>query len=148
MCIFRTTPSRLSYSGVCDDEGIRRVVNDEKAATLIRHWKCAFEFVIWDCGRPAGGVITWPDFRSKVARSCVMRVWHLLLSLLFLFLVSPAQQLPSSQGTPLDTSTGGSDPKTFVGCVTAMNGAFRLVTESGAVLRLKGHHSELFGYNG
>jgi len=77
-----------------------------------------------------------------------MRVWHLLLSLLFLFLVSPAQELPSSQGTPLDTSTGGSDPKTFVGCVTAMNGAFRLVTGSGAVLRLKGHHSELFGYNG
>jgi len=77
-----------------------------------------------------------------------MRVWHLLLFLLFLFLASPAQQSPSSQGTPPDTSTGDRGPKTFVGCVTAMNGAFRLVTGSGAVLRLKGHHSELFSYNG
>jgi hypothetical protein len=77
-----------------------------------------------------------------------MRVWHLVLSLLFLFLVSPAQQLPSSQGSANDTSTGGGDTKTFIGCVTAMNGAFRLVTGSGAVLRLKGHHSELFSYNG
>jgi hypothetical protein len=78
-----------------------------------------------------------------------MRIWHLLLCLLSLFLVSPAaQQLPSSQSSANDTSAGGSEPKTFVGCVTAMNGAFRLVTGSGAVLRLKGHHSELFSYNG
>jgi hypothetical protein len=77
-----------------------------------------------------------------------MRIWHLLLCLLLLFLVSPAQQLPSSQSSANDTSVGGSDTKAFVGCVTAMNGAFRLVTGSGAVLRLKGHHSELFSYNG
>lgn len=77
-----------------------------------------------------------------------MRVWYLPLSLLFLLLLSPAQQLPSSQGNPPDTPAGDSNPKTFEGCVTAMNGAFRLVTGSGAVLRLKGHHSELFSYNG
>jgi hypothetical protein len=77
-----------------------------------------------------------------------MRTWYLLLSLLLLSLASAPQQSPSSRGTANATSAGSGDTKTVVGCVTAMNGAFSLATRSGDLLRLKGHHNALFGYNG
>jgi len=42
----------------------------------------------------------------------------------------------------------GNSTVTVSGCVTGINGSFKLVTNAGERLELKGSHSQLFSYNG
>lgn len=75
-----------------------------------------------------------------------MRIRYLLPCLVF-SVVGFAQQPAPGQGTPNDNPGAGGGPVTIEGCVTSVNGHFSLATRSG-MLRLKGDHDSLFGYNG
>lgn len=67
-----------------------------------------------------------------------MRGW-VLASCFFLLSVTAV-------GAPQDSHSA--QPTTIEGCVTGINGAFRLSTADGRTYLLKGHHSSMFNYNG
>ena len=71
-----------------------------------------------------------------------MRKLALGLFITLFVAVSVAQDTASTTTQPTGPSTA-----TVAGCVTSINGSFKLLTP-GQRYTLKGHNSELFGYNG